>query len=118
MTTQARKEYQSNWNRAYYRANRTAKLLAAKARYLLVWARHLAKLGWTEAEYRQVEQEQGGCCAICGDKPTERLCADHSHQSGKRRGLLCPSCNKALGFFRDDIRRLSLAIVYLRRFSD
>jgi Recombination endonuclease VII. len=48
-------------------------------------------------------------CQICGS--VDNLVIDHSHQSGRIRGMLCHSCNKALGFFRDNP-------VYAARASD
>ena len=42
---------------------------------------------------------QDGLCKICGN-PEEldrRLAVDHSHETGKVRGLLCFKCNVILG---------------------
>ena len=50
-------------------------------------------------------------CVICGT--TDRLCVDHSHQSGRVRGLLCQPCNKGLGFFRDNPALLARASEYV-----
>jgi len=54
-----------------------------------------------------------GHCEICGTTEGQ-LVPDHCHERMVLRGLLCPSCNKALGFFRDDHERLESAIKYLR----
>jgi hypothetical protein len=51
-------------------------------------------------------------CTICGSK--ERLCIDHNHTTDKFRGLLCSKCNSALGLFKDDPIRLTVAIQYLK----
>jgi hypothetical protein len=56
---------------------------------------------------------QSGKCASCGDET--KLCVDHDHTTGKVRGLLCQSCNKALGLFKDDITVLNKAIKYLEK---
>ena len=39
-------------------------------------------------------------CVICG--ATDNLVVDHSHRTGVVRGILCSSCNKGIGFLRDD----------------
>src|SRR5262249_45553187 len=38
--------------------------------------------------YRQKLVEQKGLCAICKQKPAERLCVDHCHITKKLRSLL------------------------------
>lgn len=71
-------------------------------------------------EYMNRYGQQGGKCAICGvRKPItyDRLVVDHNHSTGKVRGLLCPNCNKGLGFFKDDINSLAKAIKYLNHES-
>lgn len=50
-------------------------------------------------------------CVICG--AVGRLCVDHSHQSGRVRGLLCHQCNKGLGMFRDNPALLARAADYV-----
>ena len=73
----------------------------------------------TEEDYKKMYEQQKGCCAIC-QKQIEfrKLCVDHSHKSNKVRGLLCTSCNLALGSFKDDILLLENAINYLRRYKN
>lgn len=53
----------------------------------------------------------GKSCAIC--ESTERLCVDHCHETGRIRGVLCWSCNVALGHLRDNVELLLTAISYL-----
>lgn len=53
-------------------------------------------------------------CAICHERPKEgRLHVDHDHGTGRFRGLLCGSCNKAFGLFHDDLDRLKEAVRYI-----
>ncbi|MFF7299132.1 endonuclease domain-containing protein [Streptomyces sp. NPDC008265] len=54
---------------------------------------------------------QGGVCVICRIAPAEHV--DHDHQTGKVRGVLCFSCNAALGQFKDrpDVMRRAAAYV-------
>lgn len=55
---------------------------------------------------------QDGKCAIC-KKLTKKLCVDHSHATGAFRGMLCRSCNFAIGYLHDDPARCLVAAEYL-----
>lgn len=78
------------------------------------WAqRRLKQYGLSLEEYEDMLESQDWRCAICGKEP-ERLCVDHDHDTGSVRGLICQSCNKGLGFFRDQPELLELAATYLR----
>ena len=77
----------------------------------------LRKFGITLDEYESMLESQGGVCAICkqperGNR-AKRLAVDHCHETGVIRGLLCQSCNRALGLFKDDVDLLNAAINYL-----
>lgn len=50
-------------------------------------------------------------CVICGS--TQSLCVDHSHRTGRVRGILCAPCNRGLGQFRDDPTLILRAADYL-----
>jgi len=64
-------------------------------------------------DYDRMLQEQSGGCAICGK--SGELHIDHSHITGKIRGLLCPTCNRGIGQLQEDSRLLRLAAAYLDR---
>jgi hypothetical protein len=50
-------------------------------------------------EYDEMMLKQVGSCAICkNDFGGVRPHIDHCHKTGKVRGLLCGSCNMALGY--------------------
>ncbi|MFD9337859.1 endonuclease VII domain-containing protein [Streptomyces sp. NPDC060028] len=75
-------------------------------------AGHLKRsYGITEGERDEMITAQGGVCAICREAPPEHV--DHDHQTGKVRGVLCFSCNAALGQFKDrpDVIRRAAAYV-------
>ena len=56
----------------------------------------------------------GNCCHICKKSgKVYEMTVDHDHNSLLVRGLLCGSCNKGLGYFKDDQRLLSEAARYL-----
>lgn len=70
-----------------------------------------AKYGMTSAEVEAMRGAQGGVCAIC--RSASAVNVDHDHETGKVRGMLCFSCNAALGHFRDDPAVLRRAARYL-----
>lgn len=62
-------------------------------------------------------EDQAYACAIC--KATEELLnLDHSHYSGKARGLLCRRCNIGIGWFKDNFTILQKAVDYLKKYKD
>jgi hypothetical protein len=69
----------------------------------------------TEAQYIDLSAKQNNCCAICHVKVNGPLHMDHNHSTGKFRGLLCGSCNRALDLFHDNVQSLRNAIVYLEK---
>jgi formate dehydrogenase maturation protein FdhE len=70
------------------------------------------KYNLTPEEYAEIITKQGNKCAICGDIP-KKMCIDHDHNTGKVRGMLCSTCNLAIGLIRDCPIRLEKAIAYL-----
>lgn len=72
-------------------------------------------LGLTWEDYNALVQSQGNRCRICGGEAPKgkRLHLDHSHATGKVRGLLCSRCNHGIGLFRDNPVLCRLAAVYL-----
>ncbi len=55
--------------------------------------------------------EQDGVCAVC--KESEPGHIDHDHVTGEFRGVLCFNCNRALGYFGDDLLTMYRAADYL-----
>lgn len=75
--------------------------------------------GITEAQFEEMNDEQDGLCAICGNAepgaPKAYLCVDHVADTTNIRGLLCSTCNAAIGLLRHDPSILAAAIAYLER---
>jgi Recombination endonuclease VII len=61
-------------------------------------------------EYRKI-----GRCYICGRSQKRKLDRDHHHGSKRLRGLLCRSCNLALGLINNDPETAKAIAEYLHR---
>ena len=66
----------------------------------------------TDDQFNDLRDAQAGKCAICA-RQMEFACVDHCHSTGEVRGLLCASCNIAIGHMKDDPGRLRAAAAYL-----
>lgn len=72
------------------------------------------KYGLTLEDYQNMFERQNGVCAICEEIEEGRMLAvDHDHKTNKVRGLLCGSCNRALGLFKDNPELISRAKEYV-----
>lgn len=105
-----RKEELRIWRIEYWKKNpdalKKSKLSSFKS---------LTKIEISFEEYKTLFEKQRNLCAICGEKESRNslLSLDHCHKTNKVRGLLCSSCNTALGFFKDNPKLLRKAIKYL-----
>lgn len=78
--------------------------------------KRLARYGLTEVAYQSLVQKQNGLCAICFECPSGKgFHVDHDHATNKVRGLLCNTCNRGLGWFKDNTMRLLNAVAYLEK---
>ena len=86
-------------------------------------AHTVKRYGITVADYNRMLVEQNGVCKVCRRHETKktnkgtvrRLSIDHCHDTGKVRGLLCHTCNVAIGYAGNDPARLRAAADYLER---
>ena len=117
-------EMRDKYKRKDTRARTTPQDKAQRHRYYLKhkektilrnWERQIAQLGCSPEMYMQMMDSQGGRCAICArtNAGKRRLAVDHDHATGAVRGLLCNSCNTALGAFGDNPEMLKRAMDYL-----
>lgn len=74
------------------------------------------RYGITLEDFENLFKIQGSKCAICEiaeERDRFGWNVDHNHSTNTVRGVLCKTCNVGLGSFKDDIRRLLKAIIYL-----
>jgi hypothetical protein len=72
------------------------------------------KYGITPSDFENLLIQSEGKCMICKESFGKgKVCIDHNHTTGKVRGVVCDSCNKGLGFFKDNSIVLDTAIQYL-----
>ena len=111
-----KREHYERCRESYLAYNRSDKRRASVFKWKLE-----KQFGITVEQFDEMLRKQGGACAVCGRPPTEinghrhkhRLHVDHDHATGRVRGLLCNSCNVAIGCLKDDIGVLYAAIDYL-----
>lgn len=85
----------------------------------------LKRRGLSNEEYSDLLIKQNSACAICKSSfghqtksgKKANLAIDHDHSTGLVRGLLCNKCNRALGYFQDDVEIIQRAIYYLLNFE-
>ena len=67
--------------------------------------------GLQSSKFDEMMKEQNSACALCFNPFTNprKIFVDHCHSVGNVRGLLCPSCNTALGLIKDDLGWLARA---------
>lgn len=94
-----------------------------RGKYVQDWHRN-KKYGLEFGEFDVLWIVFKGKCGICGcdmklplqqrGQPLDVVSIDHDHTTGKFRGLLCNSCNKGLGLFKDNLSLLEAAVRYLK----
>lgn len=71
--------------------------------------------------FKKMLKTQKHRCALCythKSKLPRGLAVDHCHKTDKVRGLLCFSCNSALGLAKDDCNLLKRMIKYLKKHDE
>ncbi len=82
--------------------------------------------GITVEQLEELNVKQNGLCAICQKPETKKrkdgtlwsLHVDHSHSTGKVRGLLCSGCNTAIGLLCENLDTINAAYEYIKLHQD
>lgn len=98
--------------RAAYQRNRET-VLEKQRQQRATGLPRLKEHGLSCDQYDFLVAEQARACAICLEPFAATPRIDHDHATGEVRGLLCHSCNVALGHFRDNPDNLRRALRYL-----
>jgi len=93
-----RKDERNEYNKEYYLKHKEEIKENSKRGHFLY------KYNLTLEQREKMKLEQNNKCVGCGE--VKKLYVDHCHDTGIIRGLLCPSCNLALGLVKDDPLRL------------
>lgn len=105
-------------SKTWYEKNKERQKLYASENRPNSLDRALKRYDLTKYEYNLLLHGQDNKCAICkaqsGGKSGGRLVIDHCHETGEVRGLLCHSCNRGLGMFRDKLSLIVNAAKYLK----
>lgn len=64
---------------------------------------------------KQVEEQQSNC-AMCSEPLVKSPRLDHNHETGQWRGVVCPRCNIALGYYENETL-FQKALAYLKFWS-
>lgn len=117
------KACQSKWQKEFYSdpINKQKRIDRQSTKEAKIRAREYdlkSKYGITSADYEEMLKSQDSKCKTCGTnvpggRSTKYFHVDHCHDSGKIRGLLCSSCNKALGLLKESISTLENLIKYI-----
>jgi len=133
-----KRAYHAEWKRNYYKKNREHVLKVQHDSYMRNstkqkerarrWVlNNPAKVkdsmlqrvhGINLQTYNELFKLQNGRCSICDKHQTElnrSLAVDHSHMTGKVRGLLCSKCNTGIGQFNESILVMTKAQEYLKK---
>lgn len=79
-----------------------------------------SKYGLSGLEVDRLRAEQNYSCCICKKHEStlrRSLAIDHDHKTGENRGLLCDTCNRAIGLLQDNVYVLEQAVKYLQKYK-
>lgn len=110
--TANRKRHNENGRR--WRESDPERYREYKRRYLLQ-----SNYGITPKEYDEMLAAQDGVCACCRTSDPgggrSNFCVDHCHETGRIRGVLCNTCNTAIGMLGDTVESIDRVAAYMHR---
>jgi hypothetical protein len=99
----------TNW-----RQDNKDKVLEYRAKDIWNLKKRCSRYDITEKQFLDMFTSQNSCCKICDSTITiDNSAIDHNHSTGEIRGILCKTCNRALGMFKDSPKILEKALDYL-----
>lgn len=111
-TKDKRKIYCKECSNKYFLNWRNSKLIEIRKKDRIAHYIRSYNLSYDEAE--ALASNRNGICEIC--KQESLLVVDHNHITNKRRGLICSSCNSALGYSKENKEILNSLIEYLNKY--
>jgi len=106
------KQYPKTWEPIWVESEPTLKSIKHG------YAQKMSLYGLTKEQFLNLAEKQDYLCAICNASALDRpyqLAVDHDWETNEIRGLLCNSCNVALGHMNDDPSKLRNAADYLEK---
>lgn len=117
----ARTWYRKNSNRSKNTSRKWAKKHWALVQSYNRQLNRKTSYGLDSDTFDKMFKGQRQKCAICFKRLRDRgrgsdsVAVDHDHKASRVRGILCRDCNCGLGNFRDSVKLLKSAIVYIKR---
>lgn len=109
------KRHKRYWNNIEDEKKRHRKFITENPEYMRT-SMLKRKYGLTPKDFDRMSKEQGGVCAVCKLVPGGKgFYIDHNHETGRVRGLLCFTCNMALGLLKDSAIVARSAAEYLEK---
>jgi hypothetical protein len=106
----------SEWHRARYQAGGLAPYCKECKKVKGSESYFKRKYGLTREQVEAMSASQGGKCLICREGRAEHV--DHDHATGEVRGMLCFSCNAAIGHLKEKPDVMTRAIRYVQGLTD
>lgn len=103
-----------NLENSVWRKNNPSKILEYRKKDKWNLKKRCARRNITEEEFLNKLEEQKYLCKICETNISiDDSAIDHNHKTEEFRGILCKTCNRALGLFKDSPKVLESALDYL-----